>query len=331
MKILIADDDLAARRKLEVCLLSWNYEVVVAGDGEEALLALQREDAPRLAILDWMMPGKDGLKVCEEVRNAKAEPYVYILLLTVRDRKEDVVQGLEAGADDYLTKPYDAQELKARLRTGRRILALQEALLSARDALRYQATLDPLTELWNRTAMMATLKRELARAERQNTSLSVIMVDLDHFSRINEIHGHMAGDSVLRETAQRIQFVTRVFDAVGRSGREEFMIISTGYNASRATGQAERIMAAISDKAMDISEGMIQLTASVGVATSGNPKEADPSALLDAANLALSRAKALGGNRIEALRVEDVQVIGSAKRQKSDVRRQASNKRRFVA
>lgn len=331
MKILIADDDLTTRRKLEDFLLSWNYEVVVAGDGEEAWRALQAEDAPRLAILDWMMPGKDGLKVCEEVRKATAESYVYIILLTVRDRKEDIVQGLEAGADDYLTKPYDVHELKARLRTGRRILALQEALLSARDALRFQATLDPLTGLWNRSAMLAALKRELARAERQNTSLSVLMVDLDHFNRINESHGHFTGDSVLRDTAQRIQSVTRIFDTVGRYGGEEFMIISTGYDASKASGQAERIMAAISEEVMDISEGIIQLSASVGVATSNNPKEASPNSLLLAADLALSRAKALGGNRVEVARADEVQVIAMAKRQSSAARRRLPKKRSFVA
>ncbi|MHB8655162.1 MAG: diguanylate cyclase [Terriglobia bacterium] len=331
MKILIAEDDMATRRKLEASLLSWNYEVVVARDGDEALLALQGEDAPRLAILDWMMPGKDGLKVCEEVRNTKAEPYVYILLLTARDRKDDVVQGLEAGADDYLTKPYDAHELRARLRTGRRILALQEALLSARDALRFQATLDPLTGLWNRTAMLAALKRELARAERQSASLSVIMVDLDHFSRVNETHGHFTGDSVLRDTAQRIQSVSRIIDSVGRYGGEEFIIISPEYDPSKASGQAERIRAAIGDEALDISEGIIQLTASVGVVTSGNTKEANPTALLDAATLALSRAKALGGNRVEMARTDDVHVIASAKRQGENARRQVPIKHSFVA
>ena len=331
MKILIAEDDMATRRKLEVCLLDWNYEVVTAGDGEEAWRALQGEDAPRLAILDWMMPGKDGLKVCEEVRNAKAEPYVYIILLTARDRKEDVVQGLEAGADDYLTKPYDVHELKARLRTGRRILALQEALLSARDALRFQATLDPLTGLWNRTAMVANLKREIARADRQNTSLSVIMVDLDHFSRVNETHGHLAGDSILRDTAQRIKSVSRVIDNVGRYGGEEFMIISAGLDAANTSGQAERIRAAISEEALDIAEGMIQLTASVGVATCGNAKEASPNSLLLAAGLALSRAKALGGNRVELARADEVQVITMANQGSSGTRRRIPNKRRLVA
>ena len=331
MKILIADDDMATRRKLEACLLDWNYEVVVASDGEEAWQALQGDDAPRLAILDWMMPGKDGLKICEEVRSAKSEPYVYIILITARDRKEDVVQGLEAGADDYLTKPYDVHELKARLRTGRRILALQEALLSARDALRFQATLDPLTGLWNRTAMVATLKRELARADRQSTSLSVMMVDLDDFNRINETYGYLAGDSVLRDTAQRIQSVSRVIDAVGRYGGEEFLIISAGFDASKMSGQAERVRAAISEPTMDIPEGMIQLTASVGVATSDNAKEANPNALLGAANEALSRAKALGGNRVVEARAEEVQVMTMANGGSSDARRRLPYERRVVA
>jgi len=331
MKILIAEDDMVTQRKLEACLLDWNYEVVVAGDGEAALQALQGEDAPRLAVLDWMMPWKDGLKVCEEVRNAKAEPYVYIIILTVRDRKEDVVQGLEAGADDYLTKPYDVHELKARLRTGRRILALQEALLSARDALRFQATLDPLTGLWNRKAMVANLKKEIARSERNNNSISIMMVDLDHFNRINETHGHLAGDSILRDTAQRIKSVSRVIDDVGRYGGEEFMVISAGQDATKKSGQGERIRNAISDCAMDISEGMIQLTASVGVATSGNAKETNPNSLLLAADLALSRAKALGGNRVVEARAEEVQVMSMANRGISDSRRRMPNKPRFAA
>jgi diguanylate cyclase (GGDEF)-like protein len=284
-----------------------------------------------LAILDWMMPGKDGLKVCEEVRKTKAEPYVYIILLTARDRKEEVVQGLEAGADDYLTKPYDVHELKARLRTGRRILALQEALLSARDALRFQAALDPLTGLWNRTAMVANLKRELARADRHNTSLSVMMVDLDHFNRINETYGHLAGDSVLRDTAQRIQSVSRVIDAVGRYGGEEFLIISAGLDAAKTSGQAERIRTAICEEPVDVSEGVIQLTASVGLASSGNAKETNPNSLILAADLALARAKALGGNRVELARAEEFQVITMAKRGSMDARRRMPNKRRFVA
>jgi two-component system cell cycle response regulator len=315
MKILIAEDDLVSRRRLEANLHTWGYDVVVAVDGDKAWHALRAEEAPRLAILDWMMPGMDGIKICEEVRKLKREPYVYILMLTARDRKEDVVQGLEAGADDYLTKPYDAHELKARLRAGRRILALQEALLSARDALRFQATLDPLTGLWNRTATLSALKRELVRGERQGASLAVLMADLDHFSRVNETYGHMAGDSVLRETAQRIRSVSRLYDTVGRWGGEEFFIIAPGCDRVEATKQAERIRDSISGKDVDLSEGMIRLTLSVSVVTTDDKKGLDSKSLIGAAEVALSRAKEMGRNRVEMATTDEIQSMVSARPQ----------------
>jgi diguanylate cyclase (GGDEF)-like protein len=299
MKVLVAEDDLVSRRRLESNLLSWNYEVEVACDGDEAWRMLQDEYAPRLAILDWMMPGLDGLAVCEKVRKVKVEPYVYILLLTAKDRKENVVEGLEAGADDYLTKPYDAQELKARLRTGRRILALQEALLSARDALRFQVSLDPLTGVWNRTAVLATLKRELIRAESQGNSLTIFKADIDNFSRVNEGQGHLAGDVALREVARRIQGVNRPYDAVGRIGGEEFVIIAPGYQNSEAASQAERLRASISDQPVDLSEGLVRLTLSVGVVNVCDTRGAEADAVLRAADVALSRVKSMGGNLVE--------------------------------
>ncbi|HLY62862.1 MAG TPA: diguanylate cyclase [Terriglobia bacterium] len=299
MKVLIAEDDLVSRRRLESNLLSWNYQVEVATDGDEAWHMLQGENSPRLAILDWMMPGLDGLSVCKQVRKVKVEPYVYILLLTAKDRKEDVVEGLEAGADDYLTKPYDTQELRARLRTGRRILALQEALLSARDALRFQVSLDPLTGVWNRTGILAILRRELARAESEGHSLTVLKADIDAFSRVNEGHGRMAGDATLREVARRIQSVNRLYDAVGRFGGEEFVILSPGNQDSEAGGQAERVRKSIIEEAYDLPEGAVNLTASVGVVTISGTKGADPGAVLSAADGALSRAKSRGGNRVE--------------------------------
>ncbi|HEV2350797.1 MAG TPA: diguanylate cyclase [Terriglobia bacterium] len=309
MKVLMAEDDLVSRRRLEANLLSWNYEVEVARDGNEAWRMLQGENAPRLAILDWMMPGMDGLRVCEKVRKVKAEPYVYILLLTAKDRKENVVEGLEAGADDYLTKPYDAQELKARLRTGRRILALQEALLSARDALRFQASLDPLTGVWNRTAILGILRRELARTESQGHSLTVFKADLDRFSQVNERHGDMAGDAALREIARRIQNVNRLYDAVGRLGGEEFLIVAPGHQDSKARGQAERVRASISEEAVDLSEGEVRITASVGAVTVSAAKGVEPNAILHAADAALSRAKSRGGNRVEVADPQEIPLL----------------------
>jgi two-component system cell cycle response regulator len=321
MKILIADDDVVSRRRLEANLLSWDYDVVQASDGDEAWRALQGEQAPRLAILDWMMPGMDGLKVCEEVRKLKGDPYIYILILTAKGRKEDVIRGLDAGADDYLTKPYDAHELQARLRAGRRILALQEALLSARDALRFQATLDPLTGLWNRASIVATLKRELVRAEREGASLAVFMADLDDFNRVNETYGYLAGDSALREAAQRIRSVTRLYDAAGRYEGEEFIIIGPGCDNSEAATQAERIRASISDTPVDLSEGIIQLTISVGAASISGETGANPNSLIRAAATALDRAKEQGGNRIELALPEEVQELVPAKPKGARARR----------
>ena len=312
MKILIADDDVVARHMLETYLVNWNYEVVSACDGDETWRVLQQEDCPRMAILDWMMPGMDGVQICEQVKKLKGEPYIYILMLTVRNRKEDVVLALDAGADDYLTKPYDGQELKARLRSGRRILALQAALISARDALRAQVALDPLTGLWNRAAIHAALKRELARAENQSTSLTVFMADLDHFNRINEVHGHLAGDNALRITAQKISEAHRLFDTVGRYGGEEFVVILPGYQRLETEKQAEKLRALVSDKAMDLSEGMTKLSLSVGAVYLAEVNGVDPCALLYAADVALARAKQAGGNRVEFASPHELEEMSSA-------------------
>ncbi|HLY61472.1 MAG TPA: response regulator [Terriglobia bacterium] len=172
MRILIAEDDPASRRLLQVMLQKWNFDVDVATNGAEAWQMLQSEAAPRIAILDWMMPEMDGIQVCQKIRELRAEPYTYVILLTARGQKEDVVEGIEAGADDYLSKPFDSGELKARLRSGMRILELQESLITSRDALRFQATHDSLTGLWNRGATLDALRRELSRADRQGSPVA---------------------------------------------------------------------------------------------------------------------------------------------------------------
>ena len=209
MKILIADDSIVSRHLLEATLRKWGYDVVVACDGTEALAALEQEHAPSLAILDWMMPGMTGLEVCREIRQRIKEPYIYILLLTSKSQKEDLIEGMEAGADDYITKPFDQHELQVRLRAGTRLVDLQAQLLSAREALREQATKDSLTRLWNRSSIIDILCRELSRADREQRPVSVLMVDLDHFKSINDNHGHFAGDAVLCETARLMQNAIR--------------------------------------------------------------------------------------------------------------------------
>ncbi len=310
MRVLVADDDPVSRRILANKLEEWHYEVVAVADGSEASRVLRQHDAPPMAILDWMMPGVTGPAVCREVRARDKEPYTYILLLTSRTEKGDLVEGMGSGADDYITKPFHAAELEVRLRAGRRILELQSALMAAREALREQATHDPLTCLWNRYSILEILTRELNRTEREATGLAVIMADLDHFKRINDTYGHLSGDSVLREAAQRMQSCLRSYDAVGRYGGEEFLLVLPGSSASGAAQFAERLRVCLSSEPVVISEGRaIQVTVSLGVAESGGRRRT-PEELIHMADQALYRAKALGRNRVERGREAALNAAG---------------------
>ena len=298
MKILVADDDPINRRLLQTSLARWNYEVILARDGQEAWNILQREDAPKLAILDWMMPGMDGPDICREVRKRNFKFYTYILLLTSNLRNEDIIVGLEAGADDYLTKPFEGNELKARLRTGRRILELQEQLLSATDALQFQLATDPLTGMLSRVAILETMRIELIRSEREGTTVGILMADLDHFKHVNDTYGHLAGDTVLREAAKRMRSSVRPYDAVGRYGGEEFLIVMPGCDITSATTRAEGSRIAIGKQPVDAPEGMIPVTVSLGVAVGGGAKLLDLEGLLRAADTALYDAKNKGRNQV---------------------------------
>jgi two-component system, cell cycle response regulator len=300
MQVLIADDDKVSRRMLAHKLNSWGYEVLSANDGTEAWLALQRPDAPRLAILDWVMPGMTGPAVCQELRRLRTEPYTYVLLLTARTNTEDVVEGMDSGADDYITKPFNAQELQVRLRAGRRIVDLQSELVSAREALREQATRDPLTCVWNRYAILDTLNREVSRACREASPLSVIMADLDNFKRVNDTHGHLVGDAVLREAARRMQACVRAYDYVGRYGGEEFLIVSPGSSGTNALQLAGRLRDAIAAEPIRACNLAIPITASFGITVMEGREDPTAETLIRIADEALYRAKASGKNRIEA-------------------------------
>ena len=280
MRVLIAEDDPVSRRLLEVFLAKWGYQVVVAEDGDQAWGILQQPDSPRLVVLDWMMPGLSGPELCRQIRSQGQEPYTYVLLLTARSQKQDLIAGMEAGADDYLTKPFDAQELNVRLRAGRRILELQAELVAAREALREQATRDALTWLWNRSAIMEILGRELAKAEREASAVGLIMADLDHFKRINDTWGHIAGDAVLREAARRLQASVRVYDAVGRYGGEEFLIVIPGATSSAAVHLGERLRFAINREPVRLCDRSLSITLSLGVTVSDPGCAAAPEALL---------------------------------------------------
>lgn len=299
MRVLIAEDDVTSRTFLEAVLKKWQYETVSCSDGNEAWAALQLPDAPQLAILDWMMPGMDGVEVCRRLRGRPAgeERYVYVILLTSKTSKHDTVRGIEAGADDYIAKPFDPQELQVRLRAGQRIIELQSQLLVTREALRVQATHDVLTGLLNRRAILDRLEVELSRGRREGRSLSLGMLDLDRFKDVNDTRGHQIGDVVLAESARRIQAVLREYDSVGRYGGEEFLAIVPGTTRATYPGVFERIRAAIADRAMPVPGERLSITASLGVAVSDETSTADE--LIRAADKALYQAKDKGRNCIE--------------------------------
>ncbi len=308
MRILIAEDDAVSRRLLEATLAKWGYEVVVCRDGAEAWEIVQQNDAPNLLILDWMMPGMDGVEVCRRIRLREGLEYAYIIMLTAKGQKEDVLEGLGAGADDYITKPFVTRELKLRLRAGRRILELQSALIAARDRLTELATHDPLTGLWNRTAILETLRNDINRSRREKSPLAIIMADLDHFKLVNDTLGHLAGDAVLREAAKRMRSVARPYDGIARYGGEEFLFIVPGSDAAGGAELAERIRLRLRESPLDTSEGMIRLTISLGVTSNAGIEDANAETLLRTADLALYRAKNAGRDRVVVASAKEVAV-----------------------
>ncbi len=306
MQILVADDDAVSRRLLEGYLRKWEFDVLSAADGAEAWRVLRSKDTPRLALLDWMMPGLDGIEICRQVRQRSSQPYVYVILLTGRSEKQDVIEGLEAGADDYLTKPFHAQELRARLRVGTRILDLQDTLVSMNETLQFKATHDPLTSLWNRGAILDILQREILRGQREGAPVGVLLGDLDHFKLINDTYGHLAGDDVLREAARRLGASVRAYDAVGRYGGEEFLIVLPGCNPRIASERADQICSVIRSNPIKGSERLLSVTLSVGAVSTDDRRDLDGDALLRAADWALYRAKEQGRDRAVLAGSEDI-------------------------
>jgi two-component system cell cycle response regulator len=299
MRILIADDESMSRKLLQKTLERAGYEVTVVENGRLAADQLCPANGPRLALLDWVMPELDGLGVCREVRKRKEQSYVYMILLTSKESKEDVVAGLESGADDYLTKPFDPEELKARLRTGLRILDLEDRLVQAREAMRFQATHDGLTGLWNRSMIMDLLGRELSRSRREHVSTSILMCDLDHFKKVNDTYGHLSGDDVLKETAKRLLASVRSYDFVGRYGGEEFLVVLNNCNPAYALARAEEIRKAISQRPVPTTSGLVPLTMSLGLLISQEWGCQPVEELLREADGALYAAKAAGRNCVK--------------------------------
>jgi len=296
MRILIADDDPLSLRLLERTLERAGYEVTAVKNGRHAAEEMCQPEGPRLALLDWVMPELDGPAVCREIRKQRSERHVHIILITSKDSKQDIVCGLESGADDYLVKPFDPEELKARLRSGIRILELEDNLVEAREQMHYKATHDSLTSLLNRGIIVELLARELTRARREKGSTVVILGDVDHFKSVNDTYGHQVGDEVLQEVSRRLLGSVRSYDFVGRYGGEEFLVVLNNCSAANAMGRAEQIRNAVFKAPIMTAKGPLPITLSLGVFASLGEEAKAVDEMLGEADRALYEAKGAGRN-----------------------------------
>jgi len=300
MQVLVVDDSAVYRKLIGDHLRSWGFGVTLAETGMEAWRVLQQAEAPKLVLLDWVLPDLDGTELCQRIRRSRSTgQYVYVILLTSKEGRQDMLEAMQAGADDYLVKPFDESELKARLLVGKRILDLQEELVAARESMRHAATHDSLTGLLNRGEILCKLERELERGRRERKPLAVILGDLDHFKKVNDTHGHPFGDEVLREIGQRMRSKLRIYDGVGRYGGEEFLLLLPACDLEDAIDRANELRETIA--ATPIKSGDVETTISIsmGVAVSENAGAKEAEALLHRADRALYAAKENGRNRVE--------------------------------
>jgi diguanylate cyclase (GGDEF)-like protein len=297
LRILIAEDDPISSRIMNKTVQGWGFGTVPAGNGSEAWKGLQ-DPKIRLAILDWEMPEANGPDLCRRLRSKTNENYTYIILLTSRDDPQDIIAGLEAGADDYMTKPVKFQELKARLQTGRRIVELEDKLLNSQKRLFELATKDGLTGLWNRRTILQFLSDALSQGVRQKTPTGVIMMDVDYFKAINDTCGHQAGDKVLTTLAARLQEHIRPYDRIGRYGGDEFIIVLPDCGIKAAANIAERLRDGCIRKPARFKGQPLGFTLSIGCAATENMTRPTAERLIRAGDQALYEAKRSGRDRV---------------------------------
>ncbi len=298
--VLLVEDSPIYERIITGHLRNWGFEVTLAQDGEEAWEILQQPNSPRLVVMDWVMPKMDGVELCRRLRKLpSAFPYTYTLLLTGKDSRADLLKAMEAGVDDYLSKPFDDLELKARLLAGKRVIDLQNQLLAARESLRYAASYDHLTGLMNRKEVMEALQRELARAKRDRSPVAIAMIDIDHFKKVNDDLGHLFGDAALKEVARRFQSQLRVYDSIGRFGGEELLLIFPGCDLTSALIRMDQIRGLVCNKPVTSMGKSRIVSVSIGVAVADGQTVVDSNDLLHQADLGLYEAKKNGRNRVE--------------------------------
>jgi diguanylate cyclase (GGDEF)-like protein len=299
-RVLVVDDSPIYRHLISGHLREWGFEVQLANNGQEAWKILEPPGCPTLVITDWVMPGMDGVELCRKLRQRdSADTYVYTILLTSKDEKSSLLKAMEAGADDYLIKPFDDQELRARLMVGKRISALQQELIAARESMRRAAMYDGLTEVLNRKEILTVLQRELVRSGREKKPVSIIMADIDYFKKINDELGHQAGDDVLREVARRMRSGLRPYDSIGRYGGEEFLLVLPGCDLIPAFNRADQLRSVVLSTPIPAASTRANITLSMGIAVANADSDASPKALIHRADIGLYKAKRNGRDRVE--------------------------------
>jgi len=300
MQTLVVDDSAVYRKLIGDHLRSWDFGVTLAETGSAAWQILGQKDAPKLVLLDWVLPDLEGVELCRRIRKAGLSgPYVYVILLTSKDGRQNMLEAMQAGADDFLVKPFDELELKARLLVGKRILDLQDELVSARESMRHAATHDSLTGLLNRGEIINMLERELERARRERKPVGVVLGDIDHFKSVNDTLGHLFGDEALREIGRRLCAQLRIYDGVGRYGGEEFLMVLPNCDLPSALARANALREIIASTPVVCSGEERLITMSMGVAISACTGKNELETLLNQADAGLYAAKDNGRNRIE--------------------------------
>jgi diguanylate cyclase (GGDEF)-like protein len=306
MKILVADDDPVSRRLTEAALRSVGHEVVTVRDGREAWEALG-QGGYDIAVLDWMMPEMDGVALCRRFHRQVADDYLYIILLTSKARQEDIVQGLDAGADEYLVKPFEPRELQARVRAAARIVNLERRLLSANARLGVLASTDELTGAKNRRALLKEIAEQAAYSLQQHWPLSIMMMDIDRFKQINDTRGHGVGDLVLQEFHRRVAASLRPSDSVGRLGGDEFLAVLPRTAEQEGLAVGEQVVAAVAAAPFAAPAGEpLEVTTSAGLAEVTPVERVER--MLSLADQALYEAKRGGGNRVCATEADPRRV-----------------------
>jgi diguanylate cyclase (GGDEF)-like protein len=304
-KVLVADDSAVSRKLVEHTLSEKQYSLVFAKSGRETV-QLFAEHHPALVIVDWLMPDLTGIEICQHIRSKSQASYTYIILLTGKSEKESVVEGLAAGADDYLTKPFHHEELIARVGVGLRIIGLQREIEAKNLLLKELALTDALTSLPNRRAIEDWATRQLSGAARYGFSFWVALADLDHFKNVNDTHGHDAGDTVLRSFSEILKTNSRRSDICGRIGGEEFLLILTHANEENAVGVIERVRVELQATKFNFDGDALTVTASFGIAGFQGTQAPDFNRLVAQADVALYSAKRRGRNRVELAETQAV-------------------------